>query len=46
MSQELMQEQSIEQTTTDTPAKGVASETAEAEPSIIPDQDEPETPAE
>jgi hypothetical protein len=45
MSQELKQEQSIEQTvteTSDTPAEGAAPETAAADPATIPDQDEPE----
>ena len=43
MSQELTQEQSIEQLTTGVPAEGAAPEAAEA--TTIPDQDDPETPA-
>lgn len=42
MSQELSQEQSTEQLTSETPAEGAEPETVAAEPATIPDQDESE----
>jgi hypothetical protein len=46
MSQEFTQEQTIEQIKDEASAEGAAPETAAAEPTTFPDQDEPDRPAE